>query len=69
MPERVARYRISFLRLGVFLMIRAVVSLTFLLGFMPSVNASPRDHGSMCVARVLESEELAYAPMGYWLVR
>ena len=49
-------------------MIRAVISPTLLLGFVPPVNASPGDHGSMCVARVLKSEEFAYAPMGYWLV-
>jgi hypothetical protein len=50
-------------------MIRAVISITLLLGFVPPVNASRGDHGSMCVARVLKSEEVAYAPMGYWLVR
>jgi hypothetical protein len=51
-------------------MIRAIViSLTLLLGIMPSVNASPRNQGSLCFAKVLKSEEFAYAPMGYWLVR
>jgi hypothetical protein len=51
-------------------MIRATaISFSLLLGFSPPVGAFPRNHGAVCVARVLKSEEFAYAPMGYWLVR
>ena len=50
-------------------MISAVISLIVLLGIATPANASPGDHGQACVARVLKSEEFAYAPMGYWLVR
>jgi hypothetical protein len=45
------------------------IFLTFLLGIVPRVNAIPGNHGAACVARVLKSEEFAYAPRGYWLVR
>jgi hypothetical protein len=51
-------------------MIRAIViSLTLLLGLVPSASASRGKHRFACSARVLRSEEFAYAPMGYWLVR
>jgi len=33
-----------------------------------SVSASS-GHGATCIARVLKSEETAFAPMGYWRVR
>jgi hypothetical protein len=56
--------------LRVLLMIRpTAIFLAFLLGIVPRVNAIPGNHGAACVARVLKSEEFAYAPRGYWLVR
>jgi len=30
---------------------------------------SPGSHALPCVARVIQSEELPYAPIGFWLVR
>jgi hypothetical protein len=50
-------------------MIRAVISLTLLLGVLPPASASYGDHGATCIAKVLESELTACAPLGYWLVR
>ena len=50
-------------------MIRAVISLTLLLGVLPPASASYGNHGATCIAKVLKSELTAYAPMGYWLVR
>jgi hypothetical protein len=46
-----------------------VIFLILLASIVPPVSASRADHSSACVARVLKSEEFAYAPMGYWLVR
>jgi hypothetical protein len=34
---------------------------------IPGAQASPGNQGLACVARVLHSEELPYAPIGYWL--
>jgi hypothetical protein len=56
-------------KLGVFLMIRAVISLTLLLSVLQPASASPGKRGALCIARVLKSEVTAYAPLGYWLVR
>ena len=39
------------------------------LGVIAKAEASPADRHFECTARVLHSEELPYAPMGYWLVR
>jgi hypothetical protein len=50
-------------------MMRTAIALTLLLGTLPGAQASPGNPGTVCVARVLLSEELPYAPMGYWLVR
>jgi hypothetical protein len=51
------------------MMIRAtVISLASLLGFVPPAISSPGNRGAMCVAKVVKSEKLASAPMGYWLV-
>jgi hypothetical protein len=50
-------------------MIRAVIAVALLLGVMLEVQASPANQGPVCVAKVLKSEELPYAPVGYWLVR
>jgi hypothetical protein len=47
----------------------AGVAATFLLATIPAANAFPRNDGPPCVVNVLKAEELAYAPMGYWLVR
>jgi hypothetical protein len=33
-----------------------------------TAQASPVDQGRACLARVLHSEELPYAPINYWLV-
>jgi hypothetical protein len=50
-------------------MMRAVIAVILLWGTMLQAQASPGNRGPVCVARVLISEELPYAPMGYWLVR
>jgi hypothetical protein len=48
----------------------AAISVTFLLGIVPPVNASSHANlGPVCVAKVVKSEEFAYAPIGCWLVR
>jgi hypothetical protein len=50
---------------------RAALVLTLFLGATLSAQASPTrgSQGPACVAKVLESEELPFAPMGYWLAR
>jgi hypothetical protein len=48
-------------KLGVFLIIRAVISLTFLLGVLPPGSASPGNPRATCIAKVLKSEVTAYA--------
>jgi hypothetical protein len=50
---------------------RAALVLTLFLGATLSAQAAPThvSHRPACVAKVLESEELPFAPMGYWLVR
>ena len=40
---------------------------SILMGAISSAQASPGNQGLACVARVLHSEELPYAPIGYWL--
>lgn len=42
---------------------------TLLMGATVTAQASPGSQGLLCVARVLQSEELPYAPMYHWLVR
>jgi hypothetical protein len=44
---------------------RAVIAVALLLGTVLSAQAS----SGVCLAKVIRSEELPYAPMGYWLVR
>jgi hypothetical protein len=50
---------------------RAALVLTLLLGATLSAQAAQTrgSHRLACVAMVLESEELPYAPPGYWRVR
>jgi hypothetical protein len=48
---------------------RAAIAVALLLGTVLSAQASPGNEGSVCIAKVIRSEELPYAPMGYWLVR
>jgi hypothetical protein len=50
-------------------LIRAVPAATLSLGPMLEAQASTGNQGLVCVAKVLKSEELPYAPMGYWRVR
>lgn len=49
----------------------AALVLTLFLGATLSAQAFPsaRSQGPACVAKVLESEELPFAPAGHWLVR
>ncbi len=39
-----------------------------LIGAMVPAQASHREKGA-CIAKVIASEELPYAPMGYWLMK
>jgi hypothetical protein len=39
------------------------------MGAISQAQASPDNRGFECVARVLHSEELPYAPIGYWLAK
>ena len=50
---------------------RAALVLTLFLGATLSAQAAPTrgSHRPACVAKVLASEELPFAPIGYWLVR
>jgi hypothetical protein len=50
---------------------RAALVLTLLLGATLSTQAAPTrgGHRPACVAKVLQSEQLPYAPVGYWRVR
>ena len=48
---------------------RAAIAVALLLGTMLSAQASHSNDGLECLAKVIRSEELPYAPMGYWLVR
>jgi hypothetical protein len=50
----------------------AIIAVASFLGALSTVQASPASQGAGsqgtgCVARVLHSEELPYAPIGYWL--
>jgi hypothetical protein len=48
---------------------RAAVAVALLIGAMLPAQASPQNKAAACIAKVIKSEELPYAPMGYWLVR
>jgi hypothetical protein len=49
---------------------RATLAAAILLaGVMQTAQAPAGNQGQACIARVLHSEELPFAPMRYWLVR
>ena len=48
---------------------RAAVTVAMLIGAVVSAQASPLNKAAACMAKVVKSEELPYAPPGYWLVR
>jgi hypothetical protein len=50
---------------------RATLVVTLFLGATLSAQSAPTrgSHRPACVAKVLESEELPFAPVGYWRVR
>jgi hypothetical protein len=50
-------------------LLAAVVLVNPTAGATAATKASPTYHGFPCVARVVQSEELPYAPIGSWLVR
>jgi hypothetical protein len=50
-------------------MIRAAIAVALLLTAMLPAQASSGNEAAICSARVIRSEELPFAPMGYWLVR
>jgi hypothetical protein len=50
-------------------LLAAVVLAHPMAGATAATKASPGYHGFSCVARVVQSEELPYAPIGSWLVR
>jgi hypothetical protein len=47
----------------------SIVAATLLVSATLSAQAAGSDQGLPCVARVLHSEELPYAPINYWLVK
>jgi hypothetical protein len=47
----------------------ALLAAAMLSNAMAAAQGSPGYQGLPCVARVLQSEELPYAPIGFWLVR
>ncbi len=48
----------------------SIAAATLLAGVAPSAPASAGgNQGLPCIARVLHSEELPFAPMNYWLVK
>jgi hypothetical protein len=47
----------------------ALLAAAMLSNALAAAQASPTHQGLPCVARVLQSEELPYAPIGSWLVR
>jgi hypothetical protein len=46
-----------------------VAAATLLIGAVLTAQASPGDQGRACIAKVIHSEELPFAPVHYWLVR
>ena len=46
-----------------------IAAVAFGLGATSAVQASPANQGTGCIAKVLHSEELPYALMGYWLAK
>jgi hypothetical protein len=48
---------------------RTAIAVALLLATMLSAQASPGSDRSLCLAKVIRSEELPFAPMGYWLVK
>lgn len=50
-------------------MIRPVITAALLLGAMPAAQASPTSQGPACIAKVIKSVELPFAPLGYWKIR
>jgi hypothetical protein len=51
-------------------MMKATIAAAILLaGAMQTGQASAGNQGRACIARVLHSEELPFAPFRYWLVR
>jgi hypothetical protein len=48
---------------------RAAIATALLLATMLSAQASPGSDRLVCLAKVISSEQLPFAPMGYWLVK
>jgi hypothetical protein len=46
-----------------------VAAAALLVGAMQTAQASPGNRGLVCIAKVLHSEELPFAPVHHWLVR
>jgi hypothetical protein len=46
-----------------------MAAVTLCLGATSSGQAAAGDPDTTCIAKVLHSEELPYAPIGYWLVK
>src|ERR1700682_6821593 len=53
----------------VILPVATLLAGAMLAGAMLSAQASPGNPGLACIARVLHSEELPFAPLNHWLVR
>jgi hypothetical protein len=47
----------------------SIVAATLLVSATLSAQAAGSDQGLPCIARVLYSEELPFAPINYWLVK
>jgi hypothetical protein len=60
--NRTGTMKPSFVNLG-------IVAAVLAAGATPPAQASANSHGRACIARVLHSEELPFAPYQYWLVK
>src|ERR1700692_2490514 len=60
--NRTGTMKPSFVNLG-------IVAAVLAAGATPPAQASATSHGRACIARVLHSEELPFAPYQYWLVK
>jgi hypothetical protein len=47
----------------------AIAAATLLIGATLTAQAAPGHQQSACIARIVHSEELPFAPAGYWLVK
>jgi hypothetical protein len=46
-----------------------IAAATIVIGATLTAQAAPGNRQSVCIARIVHSEELPFAPAGYWLVK